>query len=547
MEFRYAYQGHTAVHNSPTASDLEFVPDATRPPTHFEGSLRTGIEFREAISALHDVVISDHRYTPKDREAYQQWLAQQEERDLIRAMSQGAAVRAEVEAIERQLREVDRRVSRNMQPFWRAQRQYFDYLYTRDYAAWLILDPVITVHPDQVFFECFSKDESTYGCLAAKYDEFDTLGERACGTTNIDYSAALYDEFQKIRTYKTTTLKVDPGGFEVQTTGEESLREVKIDLPDSWVRGFLQVSSAMALPATTVDLHPLDVYNFCTFLRRNRETRGPRSMRYCLTPGEPVKVIFEPWNHVIECPRSIYEGPEAAEIRVWGRRRMHILERLIPVAKRFTVHLLGKGMPSFYVADLGTMVFTLGLSGWTANDWSTAGNFDLMAPRADVDAGTKRAVFEGLKETWLATPDELAARLDLERSTVLGALSAWTQAGRAIYDLHAGVYRARELSRDPLPMDRLRFANEREETATGLLDQRRVRVAAQRLDGEGNLNLSGTVRDESRTLNVSARIDEDERLRAAECGCRWHFQNKLRRGPCAHILALRMAASRAGR
>lgn len=545
MEFRYAYQGHTAVRNTPKASALSFVPDATRPPTHFEGNLRAGIEFREAISALHDVVISDLRYTPKDRAAYKAWLAQQEERDLIAAMTRSASVRSQIERLSRELQAVDQRVSRRMQPFYRAQRRYFDYLYTRDYQAWLVLDPVITVHPDQVFFECFSKDESTYGCLAARYEEFDEVGDRACGTTNIDYSAALYDEFQKIRTYKTTSLKVDPGGFEVATTGEETLREVKIDLPDSWVRGFLQVSSAMALPATTVDLHPLDVYNFCLFLRRHKETRGPRSMRYCLTPGEPVKVVFEPWNHVIECPRSVYEGPEATEIRVWGRRRIHILERLIPVTHRFTVHLLGKGMPSFYVADMGSMVFTLGLSGWTANDWSTAGNFDLMAPRADVDDGTKRRVFEGLRETWLATPDELSARLGLERSTVLGALGAWTQAGRAIFDLHAGVYRARELSRDPLPMDRLRFASEREETATHLVERHRVRVRSQRLDGEGHLNLSGTVRDESRQLEVSARIDEDERLRAAECGCRWHFRNKLRRGPCAHILALRMAAARA--
>ena len=49
----------------------------------------------------------------------------------------------------------------------------------------------------------------------------------------------------------------------------------------------------------------------------------------------------------------------------------------------------------------------------------------------------------------------LASKLGLERGAVLGALSAWTQAGRAIWDLNKGVYRARELSREPLPMDKL--------------------------------------------------------------------------------------------
>ncbi len=28
------------------------------------------------------------------------------------------------------------------------------YLYTKDCDAWIVLDPVITVHPDEVFFEC---------------------------------------------------------------------------------------------------------------------------------------------------------------------------------------------------------------------------------------------------------------------------------------------------------------------------------------------------------------------------------------------------------
>src|SRR5690606_9850228 len=105
-------------------------------------------------------------------------------------------------------------------------------------------DPVITIHPDEAFFECFSQDESTYGRLGAGYEVFKNVKEFACGTTNIDYSAELYDEFQKIRRYKTTQFQVDPSGFELQPTGEDEFKEMKIDLPDSWVRGFLQVSSA---------------------------------------------------------------------------------------------------------------------------------------------------------------------------------------------------------------------------------------------------------------------------------------------------------------
>jgi hypothetical protein len=546
MEFNYAYKGNTSVSDRGASTQMSFSPDTKRPPTYFIGELRQNVAFREAISALHDVVVSDLRFQPKDKTAYKEWLAKQDELDidwqLVAAQRQEVAVR--MKQLQEEIKELNQRIHERLAPYYQAKQRFFQHLYTVNYDAWFVFDPVITVHPDEVFFECFSVDESSYGRLGASYDVFKNINDFACGTTNVDYSAALYDEFQKIRSYKTTRLEVDPSGFEVQTTNEEAYKEVKIDLPDSWVRGFLQVSSAMSLPATRFDLHPMDIHNICFVLRRHKEQKGPRGMRYHLKPGEPVRVVFEPWEIEVVCPRSLFTGTSENVIRVWGRRRLHILERLIPVARKFTVHLLGTGMPSFYVADLGDMSFTLGLSGWTANDWAQAGNFDLMAPRADVDEWTQKLIFDGLRENWVENPDSLAQRLNLSRTAVLGALSAYTQAGRAIYDLNKQVYRVRELSREPLPMERLRFANEREEKATRFLSQNAVQVTSVASDTAGAIALSGTVTDKDKTLNPSLTVDADERMIQAECTCNWHQQNKLYKGPCEHILALRMQHAR---
>jgi hypothetical protein len=543
MEFQYAYKGSSAVDNHANRTDLSFSPDVKREPTYFSGELRKPIAFREAISALHDVVVSDLRFKPKDKTAYKEWAAKQEliDWDAIAAQRSGNA--AQLSALQTELAELHKRSSARMGPFYKARQRYFDHLYQKDRDAWFVLDPVITVHPDEIFFECFSQDESSYGRLGASYEVFHNVGSFACGTTNIDYSASLYDEFQKIRSYKTTKFGVDPSGFEVQTTGEDDFKEVKIDLPDSWVRGFLQVNSAMALPARRFNLHPMDVHNFCFVLRRHKEKIGPRSMRWHLTPGKPIRVSFDPWNIEIVCHRSIYTGDQADEIRVWGRRRIHILERLIPLASGFTVHLLGQGMPSFWVADLGDMSFTLGLSGWTANDWAAAGNFDLLAPRQDVDEGAKLKVFQALKKDWLSTPDALAQKTGLPRGQVLGALAAWTQAGRAIYDLAKGVYRARELSREPLPLSALRFANEREEAATRFVEARAVTVRAGVQDG-GALALSGTVKQGRNEYAPTLIVDSDARIVRAECTCNFFQMNKLRKGPCEHILATRIQHQR---
>jgi hypothetical protein len=539
MEVNYAYKGSTAVVDRGDRTQMSFSPDTKREPTFFIGELRQNIAFREAISALHDVVVSDLRFKPKDKTAYKEWAAKQLEIDWQRIAVQKQEIIQQMNQLEEELKNLNNRRFQRLKPYYDAREKFRQYVFRKQLDIYFLFDPVITVHPDEIFFECFSVDESSYGRLGASYEVFKNIDEFACGTTNIDYSHDLYNEFQKIRNYKTTKLEVDPSGFEVQTTNEETFKEVKIDLPDSWVRGFLQVSSAMSLPATTFDLHPMDVHNLCFVLRRHKEKQGPRGIRYHLTPGQPVRVVFEPWNIEVICSRSPYLGNEEQTIRVWGRRRLHILERLIPVAKKFTVHLLGTGMPSFYVADLGDLSFTLGLSGWTANDWAQAGNFDLMAPRAEVDNLTKQQIFNALKENWAEPPDVLARRLNLDRSLVLGALSSYTQAGSAIFDLNKQVYRVRELSREPLPIDKLRFANEREEKATRFLSQNAVEVTSCTGDTTNILILQGVVKDKEKTYNPSLTIDSDQRIIQAECTCNWHLQNKLFKGPCEHILALR--------
>ena len=543
MEFNYSYKGSSALSSTADQTSMAFVPDARREPTYFRGELGKQVEFREAISALHDVVVSDLRWKPKDRTTYLAWRAQQDDIDWTAVAAENEQIKQEIAKVRGDLSQLQGQFATRWKPFYAARQLYFDFLWKKDRDAWYVLDPVITVHPDEIAFECFSQDESSYGRLATSYGVYKNVGEHACGTTNIDYSQALYDEFQKIRSYKATALDVDPSGFEVKTTHEESYREVKIDLPDTWVRGFLQVSSAMALPAAKIELHPLDIHNLLFVLRRNKELKGPRGVRFELRAGRPITIRIEPWDIEVKCPRSIYRGSEDREIRMWGRRRLYILERLIPVARSFTVHLLGSGMPSFWVADLGDMTFTLGLSGWTANDWSRSGNFDLMAPRTDVDDMTKARVFAGLKETWFETPDALAKRLEISRDKVLGALGAYTQAGRAIYDLSKGVYRVRELTQDPLPMESLRFQSPREEKAIALLSKKDFSLTVRGIDATtARVDAKVTVR--GRPIETVLVLDSDQRMREAHCGCNFYQQNRLYKGPCEHILAARVGLMR---
>lgn len=541
MLFDYKYSGSTSVNSSAHATAMSFAPDTLREPTFFVGKLNKKIAFREAISALHDVVISDLRFKPKDREEYKAWVAEQEKLWLSEYMAefQIEQVRERIQSLRNELKSLQDQKNKVMGPFYTARKKYYDYLYQNDRDAWFVLDPVITVHPDEVFFECFSQDESSYGKLSCNYNVFTDINEFKCGTTNIDYSAELYGEFQKIRGYKDTEFKIDPSGFEAKTTNEEVYKEVKIDLPDSWVRGFLQVSTAMTLPATTFELHPMDIFSICQFLRRFKEKEGPRAIRFVLEPDKPVRIFFEPWYKEIVCHRSVYKGSESKTIRIWGRRRLMILERLIPITNSFKVVLLGSGLPSFFLADMGDMTFTLGLSGWTTNDWSRAGNFDLMAPRGNVDTLTKQQVFNALKENWFESSDSLAKRMNLSTAVISSALTAFTQAGRVVYDLKSGVYRVRELTQEPLDFDTLRFGSEQERLANQLIDLDRVKITPQVV--KETLHIKGKIKGNNETYSTLAVIDKDQRLIDGSCECGFFSLNKLKKGPCEHILASRIA------
>ena len=543
MEFKHTYVGQSAVSHGATASQVSFVPDTLREPTYFTGEINNHVPFREAISALHRVVVSDMRLKPKDRVAYFAWLETQKDAFLAQAAVRGKSAKERSDILRAELGRLGKDAHQIMQPFYSARDKYFKWLFTHDRDAWVVLDPVIAVHPDEIAFECFSLDESSYGRLACDLEMFDATQQVKWGVTNIDYSWTLYNAFQQIRSYRKTELRIEPGGFNAATSGGAEIFQHKIDLPESWVRGFLQVSAAMTQPLHVVRLDPMDVHNICFLLRSKKERQGPRSIRVRLKPGQPVELVFEPWNTLLACPRSVYEGTEETEIRIWGRKRLLILERLIPISRSFTWRLMGSGLPSFVTADMGPLRFTLGLSGWSANDWSNTARFDLLSPRALVSSETLQTVHAKLSDVWVAEVDHLAAAAGLDRPTTLSALTLLTQQGRAIYDLERGVWRHRELTREPLPFDTLRFASPADEAATQLLRAGTVKLRTKKATPAG-LEIAGEVTDDGRVMRTSARLDLDDRIVEAQCTCPYYVHNKLFKGPCAHILALRRAFDR---
>lgn len=552
MMIELKYAGQSGIVSGLKDSRVAFATNQLREATYFDGELGRPLVFREALGALYDVVVSDHRYRPRDRLAFRAWLETQDQKFLDSLIESSSSVQRRLEQIEARLSELDSARNIVRKPFFDARRQYFEYAFENEFELDQILDPVITVHPDELSFEAFSKDESCYARLSARHDLFSSIGAFQHGTTNVDFGLGLKQQLDRMRSYRSTRFTIDPTGFAVHHAGEGSVKEKKIDLPDSWVEGFLQVNAVMSMGLTHVSLEPIDVFNICRFLRQHRAHTSPRALRWELRPGEPATVVFEPWEHRLTLsPGSRFEGPKEQTIRTWGRRRLAVLERIVPVATRIDLYLAGTGLPSVFVCDLGDLVFTLGLSGWTDNDWAGGTTkLDLMTTFGEVDAAQLTSAYEALRQTRYATDAQLAGAVKLPIEKARAALSLLCRAGRAMKDLGGGgVYRHRDLFFEPFSATKtLALAKSSAEekdpkakAARQIFDSGDVRIIARRPVKTG-WKISGSAKGaDGRRVRPLVAVDEGGQIIEATCTCNHGKNHGLTKGPCEHMLALRLA------
>ena len=596
MKVQYQYAGPSRYVVGTEGSTLGLCPDLSRDErVSFRGRVRDPLPFRDAMLMLRDIVITDSRPREKDRSAYFQWLEEEIRRRVLRHEAFQPHVRSgllkELEQAEQALKTKDLEIGkllaeqRSLRSAIRATNAWRDYdrlehafwrfLRERDRGLWYVLDPVITVHQDQVSFEAFSRDESVYACLSINMQAFDLLQRPALGTTNIDFSGTLAKEIQRFRPGNPVELSVAPEGFAVESGGGPTYMEKKIDLPESWIKGFTQVSAAAGIPGgVSFVLSPVDLYDICGLLRRRRAHESPRSMRFILKKGERVRVLFEPFGELLTL-EAVYHGDSDREERIWGRRRWLVLEKLIPLAKKFTLRFLGFALPQFVIADLGEIKMTVGFSAWSQNDWVKGTAFSVMS--GFLGEGNYPAVRELLRENRRMTAAELCHHLGDKKKTIAGIGSLYRR-GEGYYDAVKGLVRYRQLTAEPLP-EHLRKTTQTERRVQQLMDQglkamqvryqeeifylrnRYEPMAAEDAAGQGGVAGYGTAQDAGgmdrgerpegigqaegkkdkgrQTEKTEIQLNRDGEILKVSCSCRAFKKGAGNvSAPCAHVMAL---------
>lgn len=430
------------------------------------------------------------------------------------------------------------------------------------YDAWEssfdVLDPVVTVHPDRLFFEAFSQDQSAYVCLIVDPDVFETQGEVVPGTTNVDFTAWLWGALGEMRTSRRTMFRVDAAGVEVSTVGAGGRFEKRVDLPDHWVRGFLQVQAAMAMPGTWITVQPVDLLSAIRYLRYTKAKVSPRALRYEFEPDQDARLVLEPWEHVVPLEGATHHYSEKKTTRVWGRRRLKLIEGLLPFADSVDIYLKGRALPSFYAVKLPGMTFLLGLTGWSASGFTSTGGFDLLAEAADADSEHLEPALALLREQRQISIGELAERLGVDPATASKVLVRLCRQGRCMFDVENRNYRHRELFEIPADEAKCFPPDRRGELASHYLAEGSVVVEScaveettkiQRLKTPEGRMTRKIVHHDWRVLGkagdaegVEIVIDDNGRIIFGRCPCAFFQEHLLSQGPCEHMLALYQAS-----
>jgi len=427
-------------------------------------------------------------------------------------------------------------------------------LWLSDGDRFALLDPIVTVHPGRVFFEAFSQDQSAYVCLIVDRDLFETEGEVRTGTTNVDFTAWLWAALAEMRTSRDTWLRVDAGGLEVRTEGGGGRFEQKVEVPEAWVRGFLQLQAAMAMPGTRLTVRPVDLVAAIRFLQVTKAKLSPRAMRYEFPPGEDARLILEPWEQVIPLRGAEHSYTEPRSIRLWGRRRLRLLQPVLPFATQVDVYLKGRGLPSFYAVKLPGMTFLLGLTGWSGNRFTDSGGFDLVSGLGRADEALVERCLTELRTKFTAPVKDLAAALERPVDEVARACETLCRRGLAIFDVETRAFRHRELFEQPIDEARLYPPDARREEAAELLrsgavtgieaqpqetrKMRKLKTPDGPVEREiiyREWRVAGTVGEQARTEIV---VNDLGRIIFGTCGCPFFQDNLFARGPCAHMIAL---------
>jgi len=187
---------------------------------------------------------------------------------------------------------------------------------------------------------------------------------------------------------------------------------------------------------------------------------------------------------------------------------------------------------------------TLGLTGFTSSNWSQTTSFDLLLPRSSQTDAHVKAVVKHLEKCWVDDLTGITKATKLSTEDALAALQKGCSHGQFMHDVARQSYRYRPVMHTELDLEKLTYRNAREKEAHDLnATKGAVKITSEnRIHGVG-IEITGKVKvaADKREYSVQLLLNDDGMVVKADCTCQQFRTQGLKHGPCAHLIALRIA------
>lgn len=416
-----------------------------------------------------------------------------------------------------------------------------------DYEEWLesVLDPIVGIHPDGISMEAFSRDGSTLGWIHLDNSVFGPDRTRRCGCTSIDFSPDLESYLQSLHPGSKVTLTIGTEEGVTLAGKHGKHREKRIEMPDDWMHGFGEMHAGLLATRLSIDMTRVDLLNIVRDVKRKvpAAMKG-RALIFRLSPGERIQVEVQPWGLAYRMQAKVPpELDQPIELKLYGRRRLEVLDHLLSQVRSARLHVIGSSRPSYWELSMPGMRMILALSSWTARKFTKTLVETLRGANAALDNDQVRRAAAILADAELLSLEELAAELGcaIEQARAIGL--ALCRQGLALAEPQGNGLRWRPLHLFPLSEVSVGgVATERETNAERLLDDGKLEVLNVHRHEESS---TAEAECEGRTgrYRLSLSLQPDGSFAEARCECAWMQRRRdgLRGGPCKHLLALRMA------
>ncbi|WP_146841503.1 SWIM zinc finger family protein [Cellulomonas composti] len=359
-------------------------------------------------------------------------------------------------------------------------------------------DPVLTAHGDRLRAECFSSCNSVYARLDLLADAFDS-GEMSHGTTNVDIGLATRAALSRIGRDRLLHLDVGTDGLTVSQV-EGAVVERPVEMPPRWVRALGNAAELHHGLPLAFEMGAAGAKAFVAGLPA--ATSSPRN-GWLVPSGTGVRVATR---------------PTSGGVLVAGLHRLSAAKRLLPHLTGIAVY--GRAEPGPVVVELtvpgGRLVLGLTDEAWRGHSGEGAllGRLASATVAEDADLVSALLAFEPVIDV-----PRLTREAALDEPRVRDALAVLAADGRVGWDLRDAAWFHRELPHDPERVEK---------------DNPRL-VTARRLVADGALSRA------PEGWHVRSRSGGPDHLVSGDrCTCTWFLRHGTGRGPCAHMLAVRL-------